>query len=489
MSSAPNNTAVDPARAHLAHPRIPRPSRSQVVTIACTAVLCVTLYYLLPASIDELQRRMLCIFLLAAVFWAREVLPLFATSLMVIGLMIVTLASDGGMADKLPGISAVPEGSAISYKVFLASFGSNIIILFMGGFLLSTALTKHQIDRAIAAKVLSPFTSSPLLMLYGVLLISAFFSMWMSNTATAAMMIAIIRPILKQMPSDDRFHRGLVLAVPFGANIGGIGTPIGTPPNAVAFAAIKAGGGDITFLKWMMVGVPLAALLLAGVGLLLYVTHKPNPGMKLPTIAGPKGISWYGYLTISILLGAVLLWLTGELHGIKEGTVALIAAAALTALNVLDRHDVDSIDWNILILMWGGLAMGTGIEASGLTSLIAEADLGALPGGLVVVAAAVIAVSIGLSTFMSNTATANLIVPIVMALSLAGGDRMDLAVLCALSCSFAMAMPVSTPPNAIAFATGEVSASSLFKLGGLISLFGGLVLLIGYQFVLPMVLG
>ena len=482
--------AADAPRAHLAHPRITRPSRSQVVSLAVTAVLCVGLYYLLPASIDELQRRMVCIFVLAAIFWAREVLPLFATSLMVIGLMIITLASDGGIAKSLPGLSAVPESSNISYKVFLASFGSNIIILFMGGFLLSTALTKHQIDRAIAAKVLTPFTSSPLMLMYGVLLISAFFSMWMSNTATAAMMIAIIRPILKQLPGHDRYHRGLVLAVPFGANIGGIGTPIGTPPNAVAFAAINAAeGGHITFLQWMMVGAPLAVLLLAGVGLLLYATHKPEPGLKLPTIDGPKGISRYGYLTISVLLAAVVLWLTGELHGINAGTVALFAAAALTALNVLDRHDVDSIDWNILILMWGGLAMGTGIEASGLTHLIAEADLAALPGGLVVVAAVVVAVSIGLSTFMSNTATANLVVPIVMALALAVGDRIELAVLCALGCSFAMAMPVSTPPNAIAFATGEVSAASMFKLGGLVSLFAGLVLLVGYRFVLPMVLG
>jgi sodium-dependent dicarboxylate transporter 2/3/5 len=489
-AEAPADPAADPARADFAHLRIPRPSRSQVVTIAVTAATCVGLYYLLPASIDELQRRMLCIFVVAAVFWAREVLPLFATSLMVIGLMIIALATDGGLANALPGVSAVPDDADISYKTFLASFGSNIIILFMGGFLLSTALTKHQIDRAIAAKVLRPFTSSPLMMIYGVLLISAFFSMWMSNTATAAMMIAIIRPILKQLPGDDRYHRGLVLAVPFGANVGGVGTPIGTPPNAVAFAAINAAEpGAITFLDWMMVGVPLAALLLAGVGLLLYFTHKPQADLKLPTVDGPKGISWYGYLTISILLGAVALWLTGQLHGIGAGTVALLAAAALTALSVLDRHDVDSIDWNILILMWGGLAMGTGIEASGLTHLIADADLSALPGGLVVVAAVVIFASIGLSTFMSNTATANLIVPIVMAFALGLGDRVQLAVLCALGCSFAMAMPVSTPPNAIAFATGEVRASSLFKLGGLVSLFAGFTLLLGYRLVLPAVLG
>ncbi len=490
MTSNTLNTPPQPARPDLAHPRIPRPDRAKVVTIALTAVACVGLYYLLPASIDELQRRMACIFVMAAVFWAREVLPLFATSLMVIGMMILALATTGGMALTLPGISAVPEGTDIDAKDFLAAFGSNIIILFMGGFLLSRALTKHQIDRAIAAKVLRPFTKSPLLMIYGVLAICAFFSMWMSNTATAAMMIAIIRPILAQLPADDKYHRGVVLAVPFGANVGGVGTPIGTPPNAVAFAAINAAQpGAVSFLDWMMIGIPLVMLLLAGVGLLLYFTHKPEAGLKLPDITGPKKISWYGYLTISILLAAVGLWLTGQLHGIGAGTVALLAAGALTALNVLDKQDVDSIDWNILILMWGGLAMGVGIAQSGLTDLIAAADLAQLPGGLVVLAAVIIFASIGLSTFMSNTATANLIVPIVMAFALAANDRVQLAVLCALGCSFAMAMPVSTPPNAIAFATGEVKASSLLKLGGLVSIFAGLVLLVGYQLVLPVVLG
>ena len=473
----------------IAHKRIPRPQRYQVVTIVFTALACLSLYSLLPTGIDELQRRMICIFVAAAIFWALEVLPLFATSLMVIGMMILALATEGGLAHALPSVSTFPEEREINATVFLQAFGSNIIILFMGGFLLSAALTKHQIDRAIAAKVLRPFTRSPLMLIYGVLLISAFFSMWMSNTATAAMMIAILRPILSQLPVDDKYHRGLVLAVPFGANIGGVGTPIGTPPNAVAYAAINASGGSITFLQWMMIGIPLAVVLLAGVGLMLYRTHPPQKTLNLPTVEGPKKISWYGKLTLSILLFTVGLWLTGEWHGISAGAVALLAAAALTALRVLDKFDIDSIDWNILILMWGGLAMGVGITASGLDGLIADANLGGLPGGTLGLAAAVIALSIALSTFMSNTATANLLVPIVLALSLSLTDRVELAVLCALGCSFAMAMPVSTPPNAIAFATGEVRASSLFKLGGLVSILAGLLLFAGHKLVLPMVLG
>ncbi|MGB0766440.1 MAG: SLC13 family permease [Phycisphaeraceae bacterium] len=464
----------------LAHQPIPRPSKRNLVIIGVTGLTSVLLYLLLPDSIDELQRRMICIFLVAAVFWAFEVMALFATSLMVIGMMILALATDGGLALTLPSVAPMPEGVSISSAAFLSAFGSNIIVLFMGGFLLSAALTKHQIDQAIAAKVLRPFTRNPLLLIYGVLLISAFFSMWMSNTATAAMMIAILRPILKALPIEDAYHRGLVLAVPFGANIGGVGTPIGTPPNAVAYAAIKAAGGELSFLGWMLVGVPLAAVLLAFAGLLLYFTHRPNPGLSLPRIDGPLRISWYGKLTLSILLAAVALWLTGEAHGIGAGAVALLAAAALTALKVLDKHDVDSIDWNILILMWGGLAMGVGIEASGLAALVSGFDLAGVPGGTLGLAVVIVTLSILLSTFMSNTATANLFVPIVLAIAISPNERADLAVLCALGCSFAMAMPVSTPPNAIAFATGEVRAGSLFRLGGLMSIVSGIALLIGY---------
>ena len=487
-SDAPAKSAVA-----LAHRRIPRPTRKQVITIIITAILAIAMYFLLPDSVNAPQRRMLCIFVVASIFWAAEVLPLFATSLLVVGLMILLLATDGGLAAKIPAFYDMPDDYSVSYKVFMAPFGSNIIMLFMGGFLLSRALSKHSIDKAIAAKILQPFTKSPLLLIYGVLGISAFFSMWMSNTATAAMMLAIIAPIIKSFPSDDKFHRGVILAVPFGANIGGIGTPIGTPPNAVAFELINNSENmSISFLQWMMIGLPLALFLLAGIGPLLLWTHKPKGELKIKKLEGPKAISWYGYLTIGILLGAVVLWLTGSWHGIGAGTVALLAAAALTALHVLDKYDVDSIDWNILILMWGGLAMGVGMKVSGLTSLLSDIDLASLPGGggLTVLAIAVVVLSIGLSTFMSNTATANLLVPLVMALAVGAAiNNVYLAVICALGCSFAMAMPVSTPPNAIAFATGKITPSRLLVLGGGISIFSGIVLVLGARFVLPLVLG
>ena len=258
------------------------------------------------------------------------------------------------------GITLEPNAPALDAAVFIAPFASDTILLFMGGFLLSAAITKHGIDRVIAGKILQPFARSPLLLLFGVLGLTAFLSMWMTNTATAAMMIAMVRIVAGALPEDekDRFQRALLLAVPFGANIGGVGTPIGTPPNAIGFGALNAAGYDVTFLRWMVVMVPVEIVMLAIVGFLLYALFKPSPGLKLPTIEPPQKLTANTILTLLILATTITLWLTSGFHGVKPGVVALLATTALAALGVIDGDDVNSIKWNVLILMWGSLSLG-----------------------------------------------------------------------------------------------------------------------------------
>lgn len=468
--------------------------RRRWVIILITAISAVATYYGLPDSVGELARRTCAIFVVAVIFWATEIIPLYATSLCIIGMQIVFLAGKGGMAEKFPTHNG-PLENLPSYNAFLAPFASGIIILFMGGFLLSAAVTKHGLDKKIAAKLLRPFAKNPVTLVFAIMLITAFFSMWMSNTATAVMMIAIIAPLVKSMPEDDNFHRAVILAVPFGANIGGIGTPIGTPPNAVAMAALqqKFPQLDLGFIDWMIMAVPLALILMAVAGVLLLVMFRPKPGMKLPEIEKPtEPISWKGRLTLFILGGAIFLWVfSGVLNiGLSSAAVALLAAAALTTLGVLEKRDVDSIDWNVLILMWGGLSLGKAMEVSGLIDVIAGLPFAELQGAWLAVI--IVTLGVGMSTFMSNTATANVLVPMVIAIGLANPDTdagrtmaVQLTVMTALACSFAMAMPVSTPPNAIAFATGKIPASSLIRSGGLVSLICVVVLLLGYQWVLP----
>ncbi len=466
------------------------PKRSAAI-VGLAALAAVLTYYLLPASVNELARRSAAILVVAAIFWATEVIPLFATALLLVAMSIFFLAHQGGIAGALPTRSdfpIVPDGSGriveLSFKTFLEPFASSIIILFMGGFLLSAAVTKTGLDRAIARKVLRPFTRSPLLLLFGVLGISAFFSMWMSNTATAAMMLAIIAPVVKRLDNQDRFHRAIILAVPFGANIGGIGTPIGTPPNAVGLAALRLAGYQVTFVDWMLVAVPLAILMLLVAGVLLYLFFPPGREIRLPAIEVGGPMTPQARLSLVILISAIVLWLTGNLHGIDSAVVALAAAAALTAFGILGRKDVDSIDWNILILMWGGLSLGVAMQKTGLVDQVTTlpiANLGTFGLALLMVGLAVV-----LSTFMSNTAAANILVP--MAIGMSPAAPVQLAIITTLGCSFAMAMPISTPPNAIAFATGKIPVTAMIRSGGLISIIGIVVMLLGYQLVIPSVL-
>lgn len=470
----------------------------------------VVVYYLLPREIgtgtntivlNELARRTCAIFVVAVIFWATEVIPLFATSLCIIGLEILFLADKGGMATKLPlffpTADDLPEGVSISYTKFLESFSSGIIILFMGGFLLSAAVTKHGLDKAIASRLLRPFSKSPVLLVFGVMGITGFFSMWMSNTATTVMMLAIIGPLVRQLPSDDKFHRAVILAVPFGANIGGIGTPIGTPPNAVAMSFLRQTGVNISFLDWMLMALPLALLLMFVAGWLLLIMFPKAKDTPMPELEHPKNkISFKGWMTMAILGTAIFLWVFSSVLdiGLSSAAVALLAAAALTALGVLEKHDVDRIDWNVLILMWGGLSLGLAMEETGFIDFLASA-FNLLPDWAshgFVLTTLVVGLSVVMSTFMSNTATANVLVPTVMAIGSAAGGQsigVHMTVLCALACSFAMAMPVSTPPNAIAFATGKIPASALIRSGGLVSIICMVVLLLGYQLVLALFLG
>jgi solute carrier family 13 (sodium-dependent dicarboxylate transporter), member 2/3/5 len=462
----------------------------RALIIAITAAAAVLTYYLLPQSLDEPARRTAAIFVVAAVFWATEVMPLYATSLCVIAFEVLFLAHQGGLAGALPAISHWPTGAdgapmELPYTTFFASFASPIVILFMGGFLLAAAVKKHGVDHALAARVLSPLAHRPLRLLAAVMAISAFFSMWMSNTATAAMMLALIAPLIRDLPEDDRYVRGLVLAVAFGANIGGLGTPIGTPPNAIAMAALSSQGVRITFLDWMLLGVPLAVILLAVATTMLWLFYRPRGPVALGHIEPRLTLDRSGRLTGVVLLAAMLLWLTGQWHGLHPAVVALLCAAALTAFRLLDRRDVDSIDWNILLLMWGGLSLGQAMESSGLAQAIVSLPFEQLSPALL--ALVCVAVAAALSTFMSNTAAANLVIP--MAMAVAPQVATELAILVAFACSLAMAMPVSTPPNAIAFATGRIPVRSLLRAGGLITLIALWALLAGYKVMIPLILG
>lgn len=436
----------------------------QKILFVFSAAAALAVYVWAPADMTELMRRSAALFVLGGLLWTFEVLPLHAVSLALVLLHILFLSREGASA----------AASNISYQEFLKPFASPVIMLFFGGFVLSRAMTKHGVARYAAAKLLAPFAKSSFLFLSALTGITVFLSMWMSNTATAAMLLAILMPALRES-RPDRFHKALILAVAFGTSLGGMATPIGTPPNAMAMAALRESGHIMTFARWMSAGLPLALILSGGMIFLLYFLFRPERPFDL-SLASEKNISLNrsGIITALTAAGAIALWLTQPLHGLDESLPALGAAAFLTCLGLLDREDLNSLEWDVLILMWGGLVLSQGMMLSGLAGWLGGLSWESLdPAGRT---AAVAGLGIFLSLFMSNTAAAGLMIPLAIA---AGGPGREIpsAFLAAAATSLAVALPISTPPNAMAFACGSLKSADMVK-AGLVITAGGFVLLL-----------
>jgi solute carrier family 13 (sodium-dependent dicarboxylate transporter), member 2/3/5 len=418
---------------------------------------------------------MAAIFVMAALLWGTELIPLHATSLFVILLEIILLSSPRGFL-----------GSAdVDYEVFLSPFSQPVIFLFLGGFVMAAALHKYDLDKEIAERLLNVFGKNSFRLLMGFMMTSALFAFWMSATATTAMMLILIRPFLSQIDVSDPFRKALVLAVPFGARIGGLCTPVGTPPNAIAVGILEEKGIHLAFLSWMAMGIPLAMIVLVVSALVLFVLFKPHRKNASFTVPAEGSVSPKGRIVFAIAVVTILLWLTSGLHDIPEAVVALGAVALFFGSNLLDRGDLKLIDWDILILMWGGLALGEGMAVTGLTAWIVSSPLFAGQGLALIAALCLFAM--GLSTFMSNTAAANLLIP--LAVNIPGENPVLLAVAVALACSFDVPLPISSPPNAMAFSTGVISVRDMLKAGIPITMVAITLIIFGSRFMMGMAFG
>ncbi|WP_427982403.1 SLC13 family permease [Agarivorans sp.] len=430
----------------------------------------------LPTSVIPLpeltiiQHRIIAIFVLAALLWIFEPVPVFATSLLIITLELVLISSQGINAF-VQESGPVPMGELIPYTHIFNAFSSPIIILFMGGFALAIAASKYELDNNLARVLLKPFGKRIPMIMLGIMLITAVFSMFMSNTATTVMMLAIVGPLIAAAPRSDLGMKGLILAIPVAANTGGIGTPIGTPPNAIALQYIPE--GQVTFASWMSFGIPFVVVQLAIAWFILCKFYPSKTGVLELKLDGKFQKSPRAYIVYFTFALTILLWLSTAWHGMNSYVVAIIPLAIFTLTGVIGKEDLKLFNWDVLWLVAGGIAMGMALEESGLASKIATSiDFTALPTMAVIVVLSIICVV--MANFMSNTATANLIMPIAAAVatSLSGldgdGGITTLLVIVALSASLGMMLPVSTPPNALAYSTGFIETKDLIKVGGII---------------------
>ncbi len=447
--------------------RLERPTRLQAIgllvgILTFLGVLVVDLPGLEPAA-----QRMLAIFLLAIVLWVTEAIPIVATAVLVI-LLEVLLLSDQAL---------VPLAEApLSSREIFATLADPVIILFLGGFLIADGAARFGLDRNLAAVLLRPFVAGGARRaVLGLMLITAVLSMFVSNTATTATMFAVVLPVLAVLP-PGKVRTGLALSIPFAANIGGMGTPVGTPPNAIALGQLSAQGISVSFLDWMLLAVPLVVVVLFGAWWLLTRRFIPR-GTTLEIDLDPRFDRSPAALVFTSVAGlTVLLWLTEPLHGLSSSTVGFIPVVLLLATGVLGPKDLQGLQWHVLWLVAGGIALGAGVGASGLDAWLL--DLVAwdrLPGLLLI--SLLVFVGLALSSVISHSAAANLLIP--LALSLAIGLSLDavfVAVLVALACSLGMPLPISTPPNAIAYATGEVPQRAMITAGLTIGAAGAVLL-------------
>lgn len=438
-------------------------------------------------SIDALtvtQQRTIAIFAFAALMWMFEIIPNWTTSLLVIVLSLLTISNKG------LGFLCTPEaGELVNYKSIMAAFADPVIMLFLGGFVLAIMASKYGLDLTLAKFLLKPFGKKPKFILLGFLLVIAVFSMFMSNTATAAMMLAFLAPVLKTLPDSEKGKTGLALSIPVAANLGGIGTPIGTPPNAIAIGALENAGYSIPFVTWMSRMVPFVIFMLLFAWVLLLVLFPfKSKEIVLQLPENKKKTDWRTVTVWVTFIGTILLWVTESLTGINSNITALIPLGVLTCTGIFTKEDIKEINWSVLWLVAGGFALGTCLNETGLAkTIIGAIDFSAMNVIVLFIVAGLICYF--LSNFISHSAAANLLIPILVVVggALAGNSVFEnmggvtaLISFVAVCASVAMLLPISTPPNAIAASTGMVQTKDMVIVGitiGVVGLAGGYFLL------------
>ena len=390
------------------------------------------------------------------------------------------------------------QGEGGEYGLFLdsvgimACFADPTIILFLGGFILAIAATKSGLDVWMAKTMIKPFGKKSENVLLGFLLITGLFSMFISNTATAAMMLTFLTPVFKALPANGKGRIALTMAIPIGANLGGMGTPIGTPPNAFAFKILNDPAGlnmDVSFGLWMAIMAPLVIALLF-IAWLLLCRLFPFTGKTIELdIQGEMQHNWRTIVVAVTMVVTILLWIFGKPLGINANTVAMLPIAVFALTGVITAKDLQEIDWGVIWMVAGGFALGMAMNGTDL----AKTAINAIPFGdwnpIVILLIAGL-VTFFLSNFISNTATAALMIPILTVVCAGMGDKLNIIggsstviVGIAVAASAAMCLPISTPPNAIAYSTGLIEQKDMGKAGILV---GIITLILGFSLLIAM---
>lgn len=434
-------------------------------------------------GLTVVQQRVIAIFVMAVMLWLTEAIPAWATSVVII-FVLLFFVSDSAFA-VMQG-SEGEYGKLLDYQGVMACFADPTIILFLGGFVLAIAATKSGLDVLMAKTLIAPFGKRSENVLLGVMLITGIFSMFISNTATAAMMLTFLTPVFKSLPANGKGRVALTMAIPIGANLGGMGTPIGTPPNAFAYKVLNDPAGlnlGIGFGEWMAIMAPMVIIMLFCAWFIIRKMFPFSQKTIELKIDGNISHNWRTIVVGATFFLTILLWVCGKQLGVNANTVAMLPIAVFAFTGVVTASDLKDIDWAVIWMVAGGFALGLAMNGTGL----AENAVNSIPfaefNPLVIMVVSGLVCFI-LSNFISNTATAALLIPILTVVCSGMGDKLTsiggtqtILIGVAVAASCAMSLPISTPPNAIAYSTGLIQQTDMVKAGLTV---GVLSMVIGY---------
>lgn len=422
----------------------------------------VLVYTLRSESFTQTQDYTLFLLFMAIGLWITEAIPPFAVGILIIGFLVFSMGNN-------PNIDVTQ---------YVQTWSDGVIWLFLGGFFLAEGMRKTNLDEALLKMVLPRFGNDSRNVLLGLMLVTAILSMLMSNTATTSMILASIAPLILTFGRESYLIKSLITGIPAAASVGGMGTIIGSAPNAIAVGALEAVGIQISFIEWMIIGVPTALVLVY----LIFKILERKYELKTEHISldflnteseAPNSEDRIKKNIVLVILCVTLgLWLTSQWTGIPVAVVSGVPIVFLTMLGIIDSQDVRQLPWDTLMLVAGGLSLGLAIQEQGIAEYFV-ASINNFELNYYILIAIFAYTSVLLSNFMSNTAATSILVPIGISLvSLIPGANVSfLPIIIGLAASCALLLPVSTPPNAVAFSTGIVEQKDFFA-GGI---FAGLV--------------
>jgi len=423
---------------------------------------------------NDSQIYVLFLLFFALGLWFTEAVPAFSVSIFIIAFLVFTLGNEN--------FNSAPE----NIEKYVTTFSSSIIWLMLGGFFMAAAMTKTKLDEALFRFTLRMSGSNPRNLLIGLMLTTMVASMLMSNTATTAMVIASIMPLLKSLGKESSLTKAFLLGVPIAATTGGMGTIIGSPPNLIAIGALENVGIEVSFLDWMIYGLPLAFVLTAiSCFVLIWVYIKDTKVISLDFLQVQQEVltnqvKTERFAVIVIIAITILLWLTTSFHGLKVGAVSAIPLVFFPLFGILKNKDVQGLPWDTLLLVAGGLSLGLALLHSGLLDYYAG-YIKQMEVQEIVLLLLFAFMTMILSNVMSHTATSTVLIPLGMAILV--NAQTEVALIIGLAASTALFLPVSTPPNAIAYSTGMLDIKD-FRTGGiLIGLLGPLLIVLWILFV------